>query len=300
MPDLLGAVEAGGTKFICAVGTGPDDLRAETRIDTTTPDETLGRVVDFFRAAVAEHGAIAAVGVGTFGPVDLDRDSPTYGSITTTPKPSWAATPVVAPLTDALGVPVGFDTDVNAAALGEARWGAGVGLHSLVYLTVGTGIGGGALVDGRLIHGRLHPEMGHIRVPHDRQRDPYEGWCPFHGDCLEGLAAGPAMAQRWGAPAHELPPDHEAWDLEAHYLGQAVATLALTLSPQRVILGGGVMAQEHLFPRIRRDTAGLLAGYVQVPELAGDLADFVVPPGLGPRAGICGALALAQEALSGG
>jgi fructokinase len=295
---LYGAIEAGGTKFVCAVGTGPDDLRAQVRIDTDTPEVTLGQVCAFFDDTVTAHGPLAAVGIGCFGPIDLDRSSSTYGSITNTPKPGWANIDIVGHMEQALGLPVGFDTDVNSSALGEARWGAGVGLHSLLYLTVGTGIGGGAVTDGRLLHGRLHPEMGHIPVPRDRDRDPYEGCCPYHGDCLEGLACGTALRDRWGVPAEELPPDHDAWALEAEYLGSALATFILTLSPQRVLLGGGVMDQQHLFPRVRRETARILEGYLKIPELHEDLDTFIVPPGLGSRAGICGALALAESAAA--
>ena len=298
MSPLYGAVEAGGTKFICAVGTGPDDLRAQIRIDTDTPESTLGETCAFFHDAIAEHGPLAAVGVGCFGPIDLDRTSSTYGSITSTPKPGWANTDIVCHLSDALGLPVGFDTDVNTAALGEARWGAGTGLHSLLYLTVGTGIGGGAVADGCILHGLMHPEMGHIPVPHDRDRDPYEGCCPYHGDCLEGLASGPALLDRWGTPADRLPADHDAWPLEATYLGSALATFILTLSPQRILLGGGVMEQQHLFPRVRSETARILRGYLKIPELHGGLDAFIAPPGLGSRAGICGALALAEKAAT--
>lgn len=296
LTSLYGALEAGGTKFNCAVGTGPHDLRAEVRIDTDDPDTTLAQAVDFFQAARADHGDLTAIGVGSFGPVDLDPTSATYGSITSTPKPGWANTPIVQPLQEQLGVPIGFDTDVNAAALGELRWGAGTGLHSLLYLTIGTGIGGGAIADGQILHGRLHPEMGHIRIPHDLSADPYPGYCPYHGDCLEGLASGPALRDRWGQPASELPADHPAWDLQGRYLGLAVANLVLTVSPQRVLLGGGVMEQQHLFDRVRRETSTALQGYVNIPELHDGLDAFIQPPGLGTRAGICGSLALAQMA----
>lgn len=290
MTLLFGAVEAGGTKFACAVGTGPDDLRARVRIDTRGPGATLAQVCDFFRRAAATHGPLTAVGVGCFGPVDLDPASPTWGCVTTTPKPGWAGADVAGTLGRQLGVPVGFDTDVNAAALGENRWGAARGLHTFVYLTVGTGIGGGAMVEGRILHGALHPEMGHLRVPHDRAADPYPGGCPYHGDCLEGLAGGPAIRQRWGVPAERLPPDHPAWALEARYLALGLSALVCALSPQRLVLGGGVMAQAHLFPRVRAELEAQLAGYVAAPE--------VVPPGLGDRAGICGALALAAAAAA--
>ncbi len=288
---LLGGLEAGGTKFVCAVGTGPDDLRALERFPTTTPEETLGRVIDFFRR---QPEPIAALGIGSFGPLDPDPDSPTYGYITTTPKPGWAHTDVAGTLRRALNVPVAFDTDVNAAALGEQRWGAGRGLHTFVYLTIGTGIGGGVIVNGQRHHGRQHPEIGHLFIPR-LPGDDRPGHCPFHGDCLEGLASGPAIAARWGRPAPELPPDHPAWDEVAHYLAFGLANLILTLSPQRLILGGGVMHQTHLFPRIRRHMAACINGYVALP----DLDTFIVPPALGDRAGVLGALALAEEVVPG-
>ncbi|NKB66673.1 MAG: ROK family protein [Candidatus Latescibacteria bacterium] len=294
---LFGALEAGGTKFICAVGTAPDDIRAQSRIDTQSPAATLEAVIDFFRRSAAEHGPMAAVGIGSFGPVDLHPDSPAYGHITTTPKPGWAHTDLVGPLQAALDVPVGFDTDVNAAALGEYRWGAAQGLDTFIYLTIGTGIGGGGLVEGRLLHGLLHPEMGHIPLPRDTTRDPYQGYCPFHGDCFEGLASGPALEDRWGLPADQLPPDHPAWSLQAHYLAVGLASFIYTLSPQRLVLGGGVMDQAHLFPLVRQELATLINGYLQIDELDQGLDQFVVPPGLGPRAGLCGALVLAAQAL---
>ncbi|SHK63009.1 ROK family protein [Rhodothermus profundi] len=287
---LLGGIEAGGTKFVCAVGTGPNDLRALARFPTTTPDETLSRVIDFFQK---QPEPIAALGIGSFGPVDPDPASPTYGYITTTPKPGWAHTDVAGTLRRALNVPVAFDTDVNAAALGEHRWGAGRGLHTFVYLTIGTGIGGGAIVNGRRHHGHQHPEMGHLLIPR-LPDDNRPGICPFHGDCLEGLASGPAIAARWGRPAPELPPSHPAWDQVAHYLALGLTNLILTLSPQRLILGGGVMHQTHLFPRLRQKVAACLNGYVTLP----DLETFIVPPALGDRAGVLGALALAEEVLA--
>jgi fructokinase len=295
---LVGGVELGGTKAVCAIGTGPDDVRAETRVPTTTPAETLGRVVAFL-AEQARRAPLAALGVASFGPVDLDPRSPRFGSITTTPKPGWQGAHVVGPLRAALGVPVGFDTDVNAAALAELRWGAGRGLASIVYITVGTGIGGGALMDGRPLHGLLHPEMGHVRVPHDRTRDPFAGVCPAHGDCWEGLATGPAIAARWGRPPDTLPDDHPAWALEAHYLALGLTGIVLTLSPERVVLGGGVMTRSHLYPLVRAGVRDLLAGYLASPALDGGLESYIVPPALGARAGVLGALLLAQAAAGG-
>jgi len=282
-----GGIEAGGTKFVCAVGTSPDDLREE-RFPTTTPEETIARAIAFFRA----QPRVAAIGIASFGPIDLHSDSPTYGYITTTPKPGWRHTDLAGAIRRALDVPVKFETDVNAAALGEARWGAARGLDTFIYLTIGTGIGGGGLVSGKLMHGLVHPEMGHIRLPHDFARDPFPGVCPFHGDCLEGLASGPALEKRWGARAETLPPDHPAWDLQAHYLALALVNYTCTLSPQRIILGGGVMEQVHLFPRIRRKVLELLNGYVQSPALLENIDAYIVPPALGKRAGILGALAL--------
>jgi len=295
---LFGGIEAGGTKFICAVGSGPDDLRATVRIPTTSPDETIERSIDFFHQQQTIHGRLAAMGIASFGPIDLRIDSPSYGFITTTPKPGWANTDFANRISRSLEIPVGFDTDVNAAALAEWRWGAGRGLGAVLYLTVGTGIGGGALVDGQPLHGLLHPEMGHIRIPHDRERDPYPGACPYHGDCLEGLACGPALEQRWGQPASRLPVDHPTWALEAEYLSLALVNFTCTLSPERIILGGGVLEQRQLFPLIHHRLRELLADYVQSPRTTSELDKYVVPPGLGKDSGVLGAIALAQRAAN--
>ena len=294
MEQLYGGIEAGGTKFVCAVGTGPDDLRAETVIETTTPDETIGRAVAFLQAQ-ASQTPLTAVGIASFGPVDLDPRSKTYGYITATPKPGWRFADLQGRVQRALGVPVAIDTDVNGAALSEHRWGAAQDQENVIYLTVGTGIGGGALVHGQLLHGLLHPEMGHILLPHDWQADPYPGFCPYHGDCLEGLAAGPAMQGRWGQPAESLPPDHPAWQLEAHYLALGVVSLSLTLSPQRVLLGGGVMHQQALYPMIREKVRSVLNGYLQTPLILENLNEYIMAPGLGNRAGVLGAIALAEQ-----
>jgi len=288
---MLGGIEAGGTKFVCGLGTGPDDLRTE-QFPTTTPDITLAQVVDFFKRGGGTE--LEAIGIGSFGPVDLDLTSPTYGYITTTPKVGWAHFDLAGTIARELNVPVGFDTDVNAALLGEARWGSAQGLSDAVYLTVGTGVGGGAMVHGQVVHGLVHPEIGHLRIPHDFVADPFPGICSYHGDCLEGLACGPALQERWHAPAATLPLDHPAWALEAHYLALALMNLTLTLSPQRILLGGGVMQQPHLFELLRKDFATLLNGYVQHPEILDRLNDFIQPPGLGSRAGILGSLVLAE------
>jgi fructokinase len=291
--QLLGAIEAGGNKFICAVGTGPHDVRDRVCIPTTTPKETLVKVIDFFQSR-HRKAPLVAMGIGSFGPLDLQRDSPTYGYITSTPKPGWDDTDVLGPIRDAINVPIAFDTDVNASALGEHRSGVGVGLHSLVYVTVGTGIGGGAILDGHPIHGATHPEMGHIRIPHDRASDSFAGNCPYHGDCFEGLASGPAIEARWGRRAESLPEHHPAWALEAEYLAVAMANIAVTLSPQRIILGGGVMKQRQLFPMIRRRLVEALNGYAVTQD---SINEFIVPPAREDDSGIAGAFALAQDIL---
>ncbi len=281
---------------MCVIGTGPDDLRAEARVPTTTPGETLARVVAFF----TEHASgarVSAVGVASFGPLDLDERSAMWGHITATPKPGWSHTDVTSALRRALGVPIGLDTDVNAAALGEHRWGAGRGLDPLVYVTVGTGIGGGGVIGGRPMRGLVHPEMGHMRVPHDRGADPFAGACPFHGDCLEGLASGPAIQARWGAPPESLPAEHPAWALEARYLALGLVNIVCALSPRRIVVGGGIGARPSLLPTVRRDVVSLLASYVRAPAVLEGIDDYIVPPALGERAGVLGALAVAQDAL---
>jgi fructokinase len=289
--DIFGAIEAGGTKFICGVGTGPQDLRT-FHVPTTSPEETIGAAIQILRQEIGAN-RLMAVGIGSFGPVELDPASPRYGYITSTPKQGWANVDLAGEVRRALGVPVGFNTDVNAAALGETQWGAGRDVASCLYLTVGTGIGGGATFRGANhggipLQGAMHPEMGHLRIPHDLAADPFPGACPFHGDCLEGLASGPAIAARWGKRAEELPPDHAAWALESRYLALGMANIVLTIAPGRVIVGGGVMRQQHLLAMIRRDFTGLLNGYRTMPE------PFIVTPQLGERAGVLGALALAM------
>lgn len=291
--DVFGGLEAGGTKFVCGIGTSPGDHET-TQFPTTSPQATVDAAVDWFRSRAA--GRLKAVGIASFGPVDLDPKSPTFGYITSTPKLTWQNFNIAGAIRDALRVPVEIDTDVNAAALGEARWGAAQGLSDALYLTVGTGIGGGAIANGRVLHGMLHPEMGHIRIPHDLTKDPFPGVCPFHGDCLEGLACGPAMEARWGAKAPSLPIDHPAWKLEAEYLALALTSWVCTLSPKRILLGGGVMQQPHLFDLIRTNLARLLNGYIRTPEVTTGLDRFVVPPDLGSRAGVLGALVLAEYA----
>jgi fructokinase len=280
------------------VGTGPGDIRLETRFPTTTPDETLGKAIAFFREQGQQYGSIAALGVASFGPLDPDPSSPSYGHILPTPKPGWTDADIVGTLRLGLNVPIAFDTDVNGAALAEARWGAGQGCDPLLYLTVGTGIGGGALVNGKLLHGLIHPEMGHIILPQDATKDPFPGVCRFHENCFEGLASGPAIEKRWGQKAETLAPDHPAWELEAHYIALALESYICTLSPQRIILGGGVLQQAHLIPLIQHKTQVLLNGYVQSPAITQDIAAYIVPAALGGRAGVLGAIALAVQLYS--
>ncbi len=291
---LYGAVEAGGTKFVCVVGRGPSELLAEQRIPTESPDVTLANVISFFRPYCRDVG-IQAIGIGSFGPCDLDVSSPTYGFITSTPKPGWQNTDLVGTLRRALSLPVAFDTDVNAAAFGEYMWGAATGKSTCLYLTVGTGIGGGFLVAGRPLHGLQHPEMGHIRVPHDRARDPFIGSCPFHGDCLEGLASGPAIRARFGMRGEDLDDADTFWELEAEYLGVAIATYVLVLSPALVVLGGGILQRTFLLPRIREFVKESLAGYIRQPALMEGIQDYLVAARLGAQAGVLGALAMASS-----
>jgi fructokinase len=298
-PPLLGAIEAGGTKFRCAAGSAHDAIDATARIATTNPHDTLEKVLAFFRRVEKEHAPLCALGVASFGPIDLRAKSPTFGCLTTTPKSGWAGFDLIHTLGRELQVPVAFDTDVNAAALAEWKWGAGEGRHSCLYVTVGTGIGGGFVLDGRAIHGLFHPEMGHLLLRRDAKHDPFRGVCPFHGDCLEGLASGPALEARWKAPSGSLASDHRAWDLQAGYLAQAAVQWILTLSPETIVLGGGVMKQRQLFPLIRRRVRELLNGYLPLPQILDDDKSYICPPKLGDRSGVCGAFALAAETLQG-
>ena len=293
-PGLVGAIEAGGTKFVCAVGTCPEDIN-EVRFPTTTPEETISKSIEFFTAKEKQFGKLEAIGIGTFGPADVNPSSSHYGWITSTPKENWQQTDLVSPIKKAIGdIPFAFDTDVNAAAWGEGRWGAAKGLKNFIYITVGTGIGGGAVVDGLILHGKNHPEMGHLRIPRDPSVDPFPGCCPFHDDCLEGLASGTAIQKRWGVDPRSLPIDHEAWQLESAYLSDAILNLALTLSPERFILGGGVMEQKHLFPMIRSKLNERLADYINIENID----NFIVPPGLGSKSGVLGAISLATDLIS--
>ncbi|MBA3896810.1 MAG: ROK family protein [Sphingomonadaceae bacterium] len=292
MADLFGLIEAGGTKVVVGVGSAVGDIRAKVRIPTTTPAETLGAVIAWLRGAAAEHGPLTALGVACFGPLDLDRASPRWGFITRTVKPGWNDTDVAGPLAAAFGCPVGFDTDVNGAALAEHRWGAGRGHEVSVYVTVGTGIGGGAIVDGKPVQGAGHPEMGHFHLPRHPDDGDFAGVCSFHGDCLEGLASGPAIAARWGASLSELPPGHPAHAIEAHYLAHAAVALQAILAPGVIVLGGGVMAAPGLLDAVRAKAAALAGDYF--PDVLN-----LAAPALGGNAGLLGALALAQDVQCG-
>jgi fructokinase len=293
---LLAGVELGGTKCVCILGTGPDDVRVVERLPTgNEPQDTLREIETVFDRWRQQHGPPRSLGIASFGPVDLRAGSPTFGFITSTSKLPWRNTDVAQRLGSKLGVPVVFDTDVNGAALAEGRWGAGAGLSDYAYVTVGTGIGVGSIVRGRSVFGMNHTELGHIRVVR-KPGDTFAGVCPFHGDCIEGLASGPAIEARAGKPAAALAPDDPAWDFVVHGLAQLLHTIVLTTAPQRIFLGGGVMAQRHLFERIQQELKRSLNGYVEAPELAQGISQYVVPPGLGAMAGPLGALALAAEA----
>jgi fructokinase len=293
---LFGAVEAGGTKFVCAIGDDTGTLHAESRFPTTDPVATLAAVRGFFAARGAHR--LNAIGVGCFGPVVLDKSSSRYGFIGKTPKAGWTDVDMVGMLAREFSCPVGFDTDVNAAALAEHRWGAGRDTGNLVYLTVGTGIGGGVLVDGAPLHGLMHPEIGHVYPRRHPLDVKFAGVCPFHGDCMEGLASGPAILARCGADLAHLDAADAQWVMQADYLGQLCAQLVLTLSPQRIIMGGGVMAQLRLFPGIRQRMLHWLGGYVDRSELLDDVCRYVVPPALGARAGVLGGIGLAIAAAA--
>lgn len=284
---LFGGIEAGGTKFICAVGDETGKIIKKIQIPTTVPKETLDQVVQFFKG----H-PIKAIGIGSFGPIDVDQDSKTYGHITTTPKTAWKDFPFLQAVKKAFPVPIGFNTDVNAAALGESKYGAAKGLDSCLYMTVGTGIGAGAVVNGQLLQGLSHPEMGHILI-RKHPEDEFNGNCPYHGDCLEGLAAGPAIEKRWGKKGDRLQAQQQVWELEGYYLAQALMQFVLILSPKKIILGGGVMKQKQVFHSTYHHLIEMLNGYVQIPELT----EYIVSPGLGDEAGIIGALELAKIAF---
>lgn len=287
---MFGALEAGGTKMVCAIGDEFGKIQEQVSIKTTTPEETIPEILQWFKAHPVE-----ALGIASFGPIDLNRNSKTYGYITTTPKLAWANFDLVGTVKRELHVPIGFDTDVNGSLLGEVTYGQAKGLKDAIYLTIGTGIGGGVMTNGKLLHGMLHPELGHMpMVVHPK--DTYKGHCPFHGTCLEGMAAGPAIEERWGKKGSELADRQEVWELEAYYIGQALTTLILTLSPEMIILGGGVMHQQQLFPEIRAQISSMLNGYLNTRQL-NDMEHYIVPASLHDDQGIMGCLKLAVDSL---
>lgn len=287
----LGALEAGGTKMVCAIGNEKGEIFEQVSIPTETPEVTIPAIIEYFR-----DKDIEALGVACFGPVELDKTSEKYGYITSTTKLAWRNTPVVGTLRDALRCPVGFDTDVNGSVLGEATFGQAKGKKNVIYITIGTGVGAGIIVEGNLVHGMLHPEAGHVLMrPH--KDDTFEGHCVYHKCCLEGMAAGPAIEARWGRKAAELANDPVVWDMEAYYIAQALCDYIFTVSPEMIILGGGVMHQEQLFPLIRSKVTEMLGGYVQAEEIA-DIDHYIVPASLHDDQGIMGCLELARRELA--
>ncbi|NLP34740.1 MAG: ROK family protein [Clostridiales bacterium] len=287
---LFGALEAGGTKMVLAIGNENGEILDQMSIPTETPDITVPRIIEYFK-----DKNIEAIGVGSFGPVDLDRNSKTYGYITSTPKLPWVNYDIVGSIKKELQVPVGFDTDVNASALGEATWGTMKGLDSGIYITVGTGVGVGVLANGKLLHGMLHPEAGHVLIS-KHPDDHFEGVCPYHPNCLEALATGPSIEKRWGKKAIELADRNEVWELEAYYLAQGIVNYILTLSPHKIVLGGGVMHQEQLFPLIRQQVLKLMNGYINTEQMK-DIDNYIVPASLNDDQGIMGCIQLAKLEL---
>jgi fructokinase len=288
-----GGIEAGGTKFVCMVSNGPSGVVDETRFPTVHPDLTIQQTIDFFSPYV-QRGVLVSLGIGSFGPVDLNPASPTYGYTTTTPKPGWSRVDLHGRLQQALKIPVAFDTDVNCAAIGEHYWTPeNQALDPFLYMTIGTGIGIGVIVNGKPLHGLVHAEAGHFALPHDWQKDPFTGVCPYHGDCLEGLASGPAMKKRWGMPAESLPESHPGWELEAEYIALSLVNLTYAYSPMRIVLGGGVMEHAGLHEMVREKVREHLNGYIQSPLVLEKIHEYIVPPSLGKRSGVLGAIAMA-------
>ncbi|WP_024120399.1 ROK family protein [Bacillus halotolerans] len=288
---MLGGIEAGGTKFVCAVGTEDGTIIDRIEIPTAMPDETIEKVIQYFR-----QFSLQAIGIGSFGPVDLDVNSKTYGTITATPKPGWRHYPFLKTIKEEMNIPVGFSTDVNAAALGESLFGAAKDFDGCLYITVGTGIGAGAIIEGRLLQGLSHPEMGHIYIRRHPD-DTYQGKCPYHKDCFEGLASGPAIESRWGKKAADLSHVNEVWELEGYYIAQALAQYILILAPKKMILGGGVMNQSQLFPYIYQYVPKIMKSYFNFSELSESINEYIVAPHLGRNAGIIGTFVLADQAL---
>ena len=289
---IFGGIEGGGTKFVCAVGSGPENIIAEARFATTTPRETIDQVINFF-APFANQ--IDGIGLGSFGPLDVDPSSPTYGHITATPKPHWSNTDILGMLGEKIDLPIIIEMDVAVAALGESRWGASKNDSHSLYLTIGTGIGGGYIINGRPLRGIVSLETGHIRITHNMELDPFQGSCPFHGDCFEGLASGPAIEARLGQPGETIPNDHPFWMIEAEYIASALVNYILSLAPQRIIIGGGVMQKDFMFPAVRRKTRELLNGYIPHEMILTRIDEYILPPALGGKSGVLGAIAMAMS-----
>lgn len=297
---LFGGIKAGGSKFTCAIGNASGNIQNESTIAITTPEETIHKIIQYFLEMHSKQ-SLSAIGIATFGPLDLDGSSPHYGyhygHVATPIKTGWGHINFLGIMREAFNMPFGWDTDVNGAALGEYRFGIAKNLDTFIYVTVGTGIGAGGMIDGKLMHGLTHPEMGHIFIPHDHKKDKFAGVCMFHGDCLEGLASGPALQKRWGVKkASDLPTKHVGWDLEADYLATALASYTLILSPQKIIVGGGVMCNKELLPKIRPKVKSILNGYIKHKKILEQIDDYIVEPGLGEQSGIYGAIALAEDA----
>lgn len=290
--EYVASLETGGTKCVCAIGTAPDDITHIQVFETTTPNETLPAIIAYFKPLIAQYN-IKKMGITSFGPIDIHKNSPTYGYITSTPKTGWKHTDLVGTMREALHVEIVFDTDVNGAALAEGKWGAAKGLSSFVYITVGTGIGVGIVSDGKSMKGMLHPEGGHMLLPLHPD-DITEGFCPYHKGCFEGLAAGPSFQKRWGMPAVDIPDDHIAWDIEAYYLAVGIVNLVCVVSPQRVILGGGISKRESIFPKVRTKVQALLADYIQCPEITLHIDEYIVAPVL-EHSGLLGGIIMATN-----
>ena len=289
---LIGAIEAGGTKFICAVGTAHTNILAQETIKTTEPEHTLAQCLAFFRRYERDFGEIDKLGIAAFGPLDLNAQSSGFGSLLNTPKKGWAGTNFIDFFQRALGIPVVLDTDVNAAVLAEIRWGSVKGCHSAAYITVGTGIGVGIYANGGLLHGAMHPELGHAATPREVSDHEFASNCPFHGDCFEGLASGPAMKARWGKRAEELPADHPGWELEAYYIAQLCRAITLSVSPEHIVLGGGVMAHRPLLEATRAKFKKLLNNYLPISEQTEDREKYIVRESFKGVSGLVGAFAL--------
>jgi fructokinase len=289
---IFGGIEGGGTKFNCVIGNSPENIIAEARFATTTPAETIQQVIEFFAPYVNQ---LQSIGLGSFGPFDVDPSSPTYGYITTTPKPHWGNTNILGMLREKIKLPFAIDMDVAVAGLGEAKWGASKNNSHSLYLTIGTGIGGGYIIHGQPLRGLVSPEMGHIRLFHDLELDSFQGACPYHGDCFEGLVAGPAIQARFGQRGETLPENHPFWDIEVDYIAQAIMNFILTLAPQRIIIGGGVMQNDFMFSAVRKKTKDMLNGYINHEMILHHIDEYIVPPALGGQAGVLGCIALAMN-----